>query len=83
MHQVPALAHDGFSLSEAAAIMFYLSDLNGVGDQWVGPDSRRRSKTHQYLSWHHSNTRSAVTLDYFLPCLLMPAYWFCPPFVDT
>jgi len=73
-HQVPALRHDEFCLAEAPAIMLYLVDLNGIQDLWAGASPRERACTNRFLSWHHTNTRLKLTLDYFLPVLLMPAY---------
>jgi glutathione S-transferase len=73
-HQVPALKHGTFFLAEASAIMFYLTELCGGQDQWIGASREDRARTHRYLSWHHTNTRLRITLDYFLPALLMPAY---------
>lgn len=73
-HQVPALAHDGFHVTEASAIMLYLTELHGIQDRWVGATVEDRARTYRFLSWHHCNTRTRLTLDYFLPALLMPSY---------
>ena len=73
-HQVPALRHEVFCLAEATAIILYLVELNGIQDQWVGATADDRACTHRFLSWHHTNTRLKLTLDYFLPVLLIPAY---------
>lgn len=73
-HQVPALKHGEFCLPEAAAIMLYLAGLAGCTNSWVGTTERERAYTNRFMSWHHSNTRKTVTLDYLLPVLLMPAY---------
>lgn len=73
-HQVPALKHGDFCLAEASAIMIYLAETNGMQDRWIGESAGERAKTFQFLSWHHINTRLNITLNYFLPVLLMPAY---------
>ena len=73
-HQVPAMKHGEFCLAEASAMMVYLAEINDVDERWVGSSPQDRAKTLQIMSWHHSNTRSAITLNYFLPVLLMPAY---------
>jgi glutathione S-transferase len=73
LHQVPAMAHGGFRLAEATAIMRYLVDLDGSQERWLGATAQARARTNRFLSWHHSNTRR-ITLEYFLPVLLMPAY---------
>jgi len=78
-HQVPALEHAGFCLSEASAIMLYLAEIAGVRDLWVGASAGGRAQTQRFLSWHHTNTRLKVTLDYFLPVLLKPAYTGASP----
>ena len=53
---IPALVDDGFALYEASAILCYLADKY----QWVDlypRDVQGRARVHQYLSWHHLNTR--------------------------
>lgn len=79
VHQVPALKHGEFCLAEASAIMIYLAEINDVHERWIGRTSRDRAKTLQIMSWHHTNTRTAITLNYFLPVLLMPAYLDAQP----
>lgn len=78
-HQVPALAHDGLRMAEASAIMLYLVELHGIQDRWIGATAGDRAHTYRFLSWHHCNTRARLTLDYFLPALLMPAYHGAAP----
>ncbi len=73
-HQVPALQHGDFCLSEATAIMQYLTDLNNCTPDWFGHDIKQRALINKQLSWYHTNLRQKLTLDYFLPVLLMPAY---------
>lgn len=73
-HQVPALLHNGLRIAEASAIMLYLTDLHGIQDRWLGATPEERAHTYRFLSWHHCNTRTRLTLEYFLPALLMPAY---------
>ena len=73
-HQVPTLKHGELCLPEASAIMLYLTELAACEDQWIGHTAEARAYTHRFMSWHHGNTRKAITLDYALPVLLMPAY---------
>jgi len=73
-HQVPALKHGQFCLAEAASIMIYLAEINNVQDRWIGVSPQDKARTMQFMSWHHTNTRLTITLNYFLPVLLMPAY---------
>ncbi|WP_216610856.1 glutathione S-transferase family protein [Vibrio mediterranei] len=74
LYQVPAMQHGNFCLSEATAIMNYLTDINDCSDKWFGQDVKSKAVVNKYLSWYHTNLRKALTLDYFLPVLLMPAY---------
>ncbi|EDL55444.1 putative glutathione S-transferase [Vibrio mediterranei AK1] len=74
LHQVPAMRHGDFCLSEATAIMNYLTDINGCSEKWFGHDMKSKAVVNKYLSWYHTNLRKVLTLDYFLPTLLMPAY---------
>ena len=78
LHQVPALKHGEFCLAEATAIMLYLTELNDCGDVWFGADIERKATISKFLSWYHTNLRKILTLDYFLPALLMPAYLGLP-----
>jgi glutathione S-transferase len=78
-HQVPALQHGSFCLTEAAAIMIYLAELGSVQELWIGSSPEDRANTHRFLSWHHTNARLRLTLDYFLPALLKPAYHGATP----
>jgi len=73
-HQVPVIKHGDLCLPEASAIMLYLAEFAGCEEQWLGHTVKERAYTHRFLSWHHSNTRKTITLDYLLPVLLMPAY---------
>lgn len=77
-HQVPALADGDFHLSEATAIMRYLAEKHGCSGRWLGETLRERARVDQLLSWYHTNLRLKVTLDYFLPALLLPAYVGAP-----
>jgi len=72
--QVPALKHGDFCLSEATAIMQYLTDVNDCTDVWFGAKPKERALVNKHLSWYHTNIRKVLTLEYFLPILLMPAY---------
>ena len=73
-HQVPAMKHGEFCLSEATAIMKYLTDIQDVSDVWFGADIKERAIVNKHLSWYHTNLRKIATLDYFLPVLLLPKY---------
>ncbi|HFK8543634.1 TPA: glutathione S-transferase family protein [Proteus mirabilis] len=78
LHQVPAMKHKDFCLSEASAIMNYITDIHGCSDEWFGKSIREKAIINKYLSWYHTNLRRISTLDYFLPVLLMPAYLGLP-----
>jgi glutathione S-transferase len=73
-HQLPALRHGDFALSEATAIMRYLAEIGGVTDRWFGGPPRERARIEQLHSWYHTNLRLHGTLEYFLPVLLGPGY---------
>jgi glutathione S-transferase len=81
-HQVPAMKHGELCLAEASAIMIYLAEITGVVDRWIGADPEQRALTNLMLSWHHTNTRLKLTVDYLLPVLLMPAYKGIEPPAD-
>ena len=72
-HQLPAMQHGDFCLSEATAIMRYLVELNDSSTRWFGGSLRHRALINSRLSWYHTNLRTALTLNYFLPVLFMPA----------
>lgn len=78
MHQVPALQHGEFCIAEASAIMQYLAEFNDCGDVWFGEGVERRATVAKLLSWYHMNLRKILTLDYFLPALLLPVYLGVP-----
>lgn len=73
-HQVPALRHGDFCLSEATAIMRYLAETAGDSGRWFGESLRERAGINQLLSWYHTNLRRHGTIEYFLPVLLAPGY---------
>jgi glutathione S-transferase len=77
-HQVPALKHGDFCLSEATAIMQYLADISDSAATWFGRDIKHKAIINKHLSWYHTNLRQILTLDYFIPVLLMPAYLGIP-----
>ncbi|MFK8048368.1 MAG: glutathione S-transferase family protein [Halioglobus sp.] len=77
-HQVPAMECGSFCLSEAVAIMQYLTDANDCRSSWFGSGIEESAIVSQSLSWYHTNLRKILTLDYFLPVLLMPAYLGVP-----
>jgi glutathione S-transferase len=79
-HQVPALKHGDFCLSEATAIIRYLAEINGTAEEWLGATAVERARINQLLSWYHTNLRRRSTIEYFLPVLLGPSYCgFAPP----
>ncbi|HET8726086.1 MAG TPA: glutathione S-transferase family protein [Alphaproteobacteria bacterium] len=77
-HQVPAMRHGDFCLSEATAIIRYLAEIAGVEAEWLGHTIRGRARVNMLLSWYHTNLRKLATLDYFLPVLLVPGYMGLP-----
>ena len=83
-HQVPALEHGPFTLSETTAIIRYLAEWSERSADWLGETLVERARIDQLLSWYHANPRRKITLDYFLPTLLMPVYHgFERPDADT
>lgn len=73
-HQVPALVDGALRLAEASAILIHLAERASIAERWIGATPAARARTHQLLSWHHTQTRLRLTLDYFLPVLLRPVY---------
>lgn len=73
-HQVPALRHGDFCLSEATAIIRYLAEISGNAAEWLGSTARERARINLLLSWYHTNLRLRAALEYFLPVLLAPSY---------
>jgi glutathione S-transferase len=73
-HQVPALKHGDFVLSEATAIIRYLAEIEDKSETWLGQSLRERARINQLLSWYHTNLRQQSTLDYMLDVLLLPVY---------
>mmetsp|Transcript_69435 Transcript_69435/g.136296 ORF Transcript_69435/g.136296 Transcript_69435/m.136296 type:complete len:231 (+) Transcript_69435:52-744(+) len=61
---VPRLEEDGFVLNESHAIMCYLGDKHNW--KLYPRDARMRARIHQYMNWHHQNTRR-ITLALFAP----------------
>ncbi|CAK9021425.1 Glutathione S-transferase T1 (AtGSTT1) (GST class-theta member 1) (Glutathione S-transferase 10) [Durusdinium trenchii] len=63
---VPRLEEDGFILNESHAIMAYLGDKF----EWklYPRDARIRARIHQYMNWHHQNTRR-ITMALFAPVM--------------
>eukprot|EP00446_Apocalathium_sp_SHHI-4_P037683 CAMPEP_0177307326 /NCGR_PEP_ID=MMETSP0368-20130122/8188_1 /TAXON_ID=447022 ORGANISM="Scrippsiella hangoei-like, Strain SHHI-4" /NCGR_SAMPLE_ID=MMETSP0368 /ASSEMBLY_ACC=CAM_ASM_000363 /LENGTH=213 /DNA_ID=CAMNT_0018766095 /DNA_START=57 /DNA_END=694 /DNA_ORIENTATION=- len=64
---VPRLVEeDGFVLNESHAIMCYLGDKF----KWklYPEDAKVRARIHQYMNWHHSNTRR-ITIALFAPVM--------------
>uniref|UniRef100_A0A6U8UKD7 Glutathione transferase n=1 Tax=Zooxanthella nutricula TaxID=1333877 RepID=A0A6U8UKD7_9DINO len=63
---VPRLEEDGFVLNESHAIMCYLGDRHGW--KLYPSDPQVRARVHQYMNWHHQNTRR-ITLALFAPVM--------------
>lgn len=63
---VPRLEEDGLVLNESHAIMCYLGDKH----KWslYPQEPRTRALVHQYLHWHHQNTRK-ITICLFAPVM--------------
>jgi glutathione S-transferase len=61
---VPRLEEDGFVLNESHAIMCYLGDR--FNWKLYPKDPQVRARIHQYMNWHHQNTRR-ITLSLFAP----------------
>ena len=59
---MPAINDDGFVLAESHAIMQYLCEKYGWDDLYPSSDPQQRAKIHEYLHFHHSNTRQGSTL---------------------
>ncbi|CAE7682733.1 GSTT1, partial [Symbiodinium necroappetens] len=63
---VPRLEEDGFILNESHAIMAYLGDR--FNWKLYPKEPRTRARIHQYMNWHHQNTRR-ITLALFAPVM--------------
>jgi glutathione S-transferase len=61
-----------------SAIMQYLADISDSAVTWFGRDIKHKPIINKHLSWYHTNLRQILTLDYFIPVLLMPAYLGIP-----
>eukprot|EP00927_Polykrikos_kofoidii_P048697 TRINITY_DN42924_c0_g1_i1.p1 TRINITY_DN42924_c0_g1~~TRINITY_DN42924_c0_g1_i1.p1 ORF type:complete len:229 (-),score=29.88 TRINITY_DN42924_c0_g1_i1:111-797(-) len=63
---LPRLDDEGFILNESHAIMSYLGDKF----HWklYPADARVRARIHEYMNWHHQNTRR-ITLALFAPVM--------------
>ena len=63
---VPRIDDNGFILNESHAIMMYLGEKHN----WTlyPKDIRVRAKVHEYLNWHHGNTR-CITNAWFAPAI--------------
>jgi len=55
-----------FNLSESGAILRFLSDYFKVEEKWYPREDRfRRAEIDQWLDWHQSNTRLALSNYFF------------------
>lgn len=73
-HQVPALKHGSFCLSECQAMMKYLCELQGIEATFFGATIHERASIAMILSWHHHAIRKFVMLNYNLPMYYIPFY---------
>ncbi|KAF1319490.1 Glutathione transferase, theta class, partial [Globisporangium splendens] len=64
---IPVLKDGDFSMFEGNAILIYLSEKFGWTDLFPN-DIKTRAKIHQYLHWHHTNTR-LLTSQVFVPLI--------------
>jgi glutathione S-transferase len=64
---IPCIEDGEVRISEAAAIMTYLSSKHGWTDMYP-KELPKRALVDQYLHWHHSNTRK-ITVVFFRPYL--------------
>jgi len=62
---VPAIDDNGFTLYESCAILVYLAEKYGWTDLYP-KDLQSRARIHQYLHWHHRNTRE-ITVKLIAP----------------
>jgi glutathione S-transferase len=53
---LPGLDDGGFKLAEAAAILSYLCEKE-ESTKFYPSDPQARARVHQWLHWHHQNTR--------------------------
>jgi glutathione S-transferase len=65
---IPGLADGDLRLTEGAAILIHLAETRGW-DDLLPKDPATRAKVHQWLHWHHSNSRRA-TSAFFRPVLV-------------
>lgn len=63
---VPRMDDDGFILNESHAIMVYLGDK--FNWKLYPSDAKTRARIHQYMNWHHQNTRR-ITMALFAPVM--------------
>ncbi|KAG7394516.1 Glutathione S-transferase theta-1 [Phytophthora boehmeriae] len=54
--KIPVLKDGDFVLTESHAIMIYLADKHGW-ESWCPTDKKIRARIHEYMNWHHLNTR--------------------------
>ena len=78
MGQVPAIAHETFTLYESHAILSYLAcAFPGVPDHWYPADLYQRAKINSVLDWHHTNLRrgaaTLVRINVLAPALGLPS----------
>jgi glutathione S-transferase len=71
----PGMADGDLRLTEGAAILVYLAETRGW-DDLLPKDPATRAKVHQWLHWHHSNSR--VATGSFMRPLAMGAFGIMP-----
>ncbi|RDD42400.1 Glutathione S-transferase theta-1 [Trichoplax sp. H2] len=56
---LPVIKDSQVQLFESDAILKYVADQYKVSDHWYPADLAKRARINEYMSWHHSNTRSS------------------------
>ncbi|XP_033628078.1 glutathione S-transferase theta-1-like [Asterias rubens] len=59
--KVPCIVDDDFILTECFSILKYLADKHKVADHWYPAELKARAKVNEYLDWHHTTLRKAVS----------------------
>lgn len=65
-NKVPAIIHNGFKLSESAAIFHYLGRQGIIPEQYYPKDMKLQAKIDEFLSWEHNGSRLASGFLFYL-----------------
>mmetsp|Transcript_4953 Transcript_4953/g.4867 ORF Transcript_4953/g.4867 Transcript_4953/m.4867 type:complete len:223 (+) Transcript_4953:84-752(+) len=76
--QVPTITHDGFSLGECGAIIYYLAEAFHTDSQWFPSNPQLRATINSSLHWHHTNTMK-VMMPYLFNKIVGPRFFGKPP----